>query len=135
MADVTTISMTRPKWVAETLRSRDVTVKASAGTIAAKPGHLVFKQEDGSYKAYPVATAASAITETGYVGVLGEEVSLKTTGAVARVIESGIVYLNAVRDAGITADKIGDEVIRMYSANQSAIVFDDYKKEVVKYGN
>ncbi len=135
MAETTTISMTRPKWVAETLRSRDVTVKASAGTIAAKPGHLVFKQEDGSYKAYPVATAASAITETGYVGVLGEEVSLKTTGSTARVIEGGIVFIQAVRDAGIAADKIGDDVIRMYSANRSSIVFDDYKKEVVKYGN
>ena len=135
MADVTTISMTRPKWVAETLRSRDVTVKASAGTIAAKPGHLVLKQEDGSYKAYPVATAASGITESGYVGILGEEASLKTTGSTARVIEGGIVFIQAVRDAGIGADKIGDDVIRMYSANRSAIVFDDYKKEVVKYGN
>ena len=131
----TTISMTRPKWVVETIRSRDVTVKAASGTINAKAGHLVFKQEDGSYKAYPVATAASAITETGYVGVLGEEVSLKTTGSTARVIEGGIVFIQAVRDAGIAADKIGDDVIRMYSANRSSIVFDDYKKEVVKYGN
>ena len=32
------------------------------------------------------------------------------------------------------ADKIADDVIRNYSANLSAIVFDDYKKEVVKYG-
>ena len=39
----TTISMVRPKWVAETIRSREVTVKASAGTIEAKAGHLVFK--------------------------------------------------------------------------------------------
>ena len=134
MADVTTISTVYPKWATETVRSRDVTVKASAGTINAKPGHLVYKQEDGSYKAYPVSTASGSITETGYVGVLGEEVTLKTTGVTARVIESGIVYLDAVRDAGITSDKIGDEVIRMYSANQSAIVFDDYKKEVVRYG-
>ena len=118
MADVTTISTVYPKWATETVRSRDVTVKASAGTINAKPGHLVYKQEDGSYKAYPVSTASGSITETGYVGVLGEEVTLKTTGVTARVIESGIVYLNAVRDAGITSDKIGDEVIRMYSANQ-----------------
>ena len=43
----TTISMVRPKWVAETIRSREVTVKASAGTIEAKAGHLVFKQADG----------------------------------------------------------------------------------------
>lgn len=70
-----------------------------------------------------------------YVGILGEEASLKTTGSTARVIEGGIVFIQAVRDAGIAADKIGDDVIRMYSANRSAIVFDDYKKEVVKYGN
>lgn len=68
------------------------------------------------------------------VGVLAEDVTLTTTGAKARVIEAGIVYLQAVRDAGITADKIADDVIRNYSANLSAIVFDDYKKEVVKYG-
>jgi hypothetical protein len=134
MADITTIGMPRPKWVADTIRSRDVTVKSSTGTIAAKPGHLVFRQEDGTYKAYPVSTAASAITETGYVGVLGQEVTLTTTGAKARVIESGIVYIEAIRDAGITSAKIGDEVIRTYTADRTAIVFDEYTKETVKYG-
>ena len=132
MADIT-IKEVRPRWAAETVRSRDVSVKASAGTINAKPGHLVYKQEDGSYKAYPVATASGSISETGYVGILGEEVTLKTTGTTARVIEAGIVFINAIRDAGIAADKIGDEVIRMYSADRTAIVFDSYKKEEVKY--
>lgn len=42
----TTIAMTRPKWVVDTIRSRDVTVKAASGTINAKAGHLVFKQAD-----------------------------------------------------------------------------------------
>ena len=91
MADVTTISTVYPKWATETVRSRDVTVKASAGTINAKPGHLVYKQEDGSYKAYPVSTASGSIAETGYVGVRGEAVTLKTTSVTARGIESGIV--------------------------------------------
>ena len=127
----TTISMVRPKWVAETIRSREVTVKASAGTIEAKAGHLVFKQADGSYKAYPVATASASI----YVGVLGEDATLKTAGATVRVIESGIVYINAVRDAGIAATAIADDVIRNYGANLTAIVFDDYRKEEVRYGN
>ena len=131
----TTISMVRPKWVAETIRSREVTVKASAGTIEAKAGHLVFKQADGSYKAYPVATASTSITDAVYVGVLGEDVTLKTTGATARVIESGIVYINAVRDAGIAATAIADDVIRNYGANLTEIVFDDYKKEEVRYAN
>lgn len=130
----TTISMTRPKWVVDTIRSRDVTVKAASGTINAKAGHLVFKQADGSYKAYALSTTSSTITDMVAVGVLAEDVTLTTTGAKARVIEAGIVYLQAVRDAGITADKIADDVIRNYSANLSAIVFDDYKKEVVKYG-
>lgn len=130
----TTISMTRPKWVAETLRSRDVTVKAASGTINAKAGHLVFKQADGSYKAYALSTASASITDMVAVGVLGEDATLTTTGAKARVIESGIVYLEAVREAGIASDKIADDVIRNYSVNLSAVVFDDYKKEVVKYG-
>lgn len=130
----TTIAMTRPKWVVDTIRSRDVTVKAASGTINAKVGHLVFKQADGSYKAYALSTTSSTITDMVAVGVLAEDVTLTTTGAKARVIEAGIVYLQAVRDAGITADKIADDVIRNYSANLSAIVFDDYKKEVVKYG-
>ena len=130
----TTIAMTRPKWVVDTIRSRDVTIKSASGTINAKAGHLVFKQADGSYKAYALSTASSTITDMVAVGVLAEDVTLTTTGAKARVIEAGIVYLQAVRDAGITADKIADDVIRNYSANLSAIVFDDYKKEVVKYG-
>ena len=130
----TTIAMTRPKWVVDTIRSRDVTVKAASGTTNAKAGHLVFKQADGSYKAYALSTTSSTITDMVAVGVLAEDVTLTTTGAKARVIEAGIVYLQAVRDAGITADKIADDVIRNYSANLSAIVFDDYKKEVVKYG-
>lgn len=130
----TTIAMTRPKWVVDTIRSRDVIVKAASGTINAKAGHLVFKQADGSYKAYALSTASSTITDMVAVGVLAEDVTLTTTGAKARVIEAGIVYLQAVRDAGITADKIADDVIRNYSANLSAIVFDDYKKEVVRYG-
>ena len=52
-----------------------------------------------------------------------------------RVIESGIVYINAVRDAGIAATAIADDVIRNYGANLTAIVFDDYKKEEVRYAN
>lgn len=132
-SDVTTIAMSPTKWVVDTIKSRDVTVKASAGTIEAKAGHLVFKQTDGTYKAYPVSTASGSISDTDYVGVLGEDATLKTTGAVVRVIESGIVYLNAVREAGITADKISDDVIRMFSANRTAIVFDDFKKEVARY--
>ena len=130
----TTIAMTRPKWVVDTIRSRDVTVKAASGTSNAKGGHLVFKQADGSYKAYALSTTSSTITDMVAVGVLAEDVTLTTTGAKARVIEAGIVYLQAVRDAGITADKITDDVIRNYSTNLSKIIFDDYKKEVVKYG-
>ena len=89
----TTIAMTRPKWVVDTIRSRDVTVKAASGTINAKAGHLVFKQADGSYKAYALSTTSATITDMVAVGVLAEDVTLTTTGAKARVIEAGIPYM------------------------------------------
>lgn len=128
MAD-TTIAMTRPKWVVDTIRSREVTVKAASATIEALAGHLVFKQADGSYKAYATSTTSATIKDSTYVGVLAEPASITVAGVTVRVIEAGIVYLNAVRDAGIASSAITDEEIRNYSANLSAIVFDDYKKE------
>ena len=128
---MSTISVIRPKWDAETLKSRDVDVKASAGTIEAMAGHLLYKQADGSYKAYPVATA---VEDAGFVGVLGEDVKLSTTAKKCRVIEAGIVYIQAVRDAGIAATKVSDEAIRDYSANKTAITFVDYSVKEAYHG-
>lgn len=126
-----TISVPCPKWDVDTIKSRDVNVKASAGTIEAVAGHLLYKQNDGSYKAYPVATV---IDDEGIVGVLAEDASLTTTAKSLRVIEAGVVYIEAARAAGIVAAKVSDEAMRGYSTNRSAIVFTDYKKETSYYG-
>lgn len=42
-----------PKWDTTTIKSRDAVVKADSA-IEMKAGHLLFEQEDGTYKAYPV---------------------------------------------------------------------------------
>ena len=128
---MSTISMPRPKWDVATIKSRDVVVKAASGTIEAMAGHLLYKQADGSYKAYATSTA---ISDEGFVGVLAEDVKLTTTGATCRVIESGYVYVDAVRQAGIEASKVSDDALFSYSANKTQITFIDYKKEVATHG-
>lgn len=128
---MSTISMPRPKWDVDTIKSRDVVVKAASGTIEAMAGHLLYKQTDGTYKAYATSTVVS---DEGIVGVLGEDASLSTSAKTVRVIEEGTVYIEAVRAAGIEASKVSDDAIRNYSANRTAINFTDYKKEVMAHG-
>lgn len=128
---MSTISMKRPHWDVTTIKSRDVVVKAASGTIEAMAGHLLYKQADGTYKAYATATVVS---DEGLVGVLGADAKLTTSGVTCRVIEYGDVYIEAVRQAGIDASKVSDEAIRGYSANRTGINFIDYKKEVIAYG-
>lgn len=126
-----TISMPRPKWDVDTIKSRDVVVKAASGTIEAVAGHLLYKQADGTYKAYAVGTT---ISDEGNVGVLAEDASLTTAAKTCRVIEQGIVYVEAVRVAGIEASKVSDDTLFGYSANRTAINFTDYKKEDAYHG-
>ena len=128
---MSTISLKRPHWDVTTIKSRDVVVKAASGTIEAMAGHLLYKQADGTYKAYATATVVS---DEGLVGVLGADAKLTTSGVTCRVIEYGDVYIEAVRQAGIDASKVSDEAIRGYSANRTGINFIDYKKEVIAYG-
>lgn len=128
---MSTISTPRPKWDANKIFSRDVVVKAASGTLDAMAGHLVYKQADGSYKAYAVGTT---ISDEGMVGVLGEDATLSTSASTCRVIEAGLVYIEAVRAAGIEASKVSDDTLRGYSANRTAIVFTDYKKEEAYHG-
>lgn len=128
---MSTITMQRPMWDVDTIKSRDVVVKAASGTIEAMPGHLLYKQADGTYKAYAVGTT---ISDEGAVGVLGEAATLTTSATTCRVIEYGDVYIEAVRQAGIEASKVSDEALRGYSTNRTAINFIDYKKEVIAHG-
>ena len=119
MANLETIMANRTFDV-EGAVSAVVNVKASAGTIAAKRGHLV-ACISGTWTAYP--TTATPLVE-GYsaVGVLLEDVSLTTTVTKARVLYAGQVWEQFIRDAGIANTVVTMDALRVANGH---IVFKD----------
>ena len=117
-----------------TIKSVDEMVKGSA-SFEAKAGHLVFQDvSTGVWTAYALSAslnsyASTADTVGGYVGVLLEDATLTTAAKKLRVAIAGDVYVDFIRNAGITADKCSDALLRAFTKNQTAIVFLDAKKE------
>lgn len=104
----------------------NVAVKASAGTVNAKRGHLVVNI-GGNWIAYPVATnpltqeVASATYDA--VGVLlDEEAALTTTPSNHRVLYAGKVWEQFIRDAGIASSVVSMNSLRIAKGH---IVFVD----------
>lgn len=116
------------------LKSVDEMVKGSA-SFEAKKGHLVFQDAStGVWTGYALSAslasyATSADAVGGYVGVLLEDAALTTSPKKLRVAIAGEVYIDFIRNAGITAEKCSDALLRAFTKNQTAIVFLDAKKE------
>lgn len=100
MADATNIAMGNRTY--EDALSYKVNVVASAGTIAAKKGHLL-AMISGAWTAYAASTDAASQTGIQAIGVLLEDASLTTTAKACQVMYAGKVWEQFVRDAGITA--------------------------------
>lgn len=116
-----------------TILSVNEQVKGTAA-LEAKAGHLVFQDAStGVWTAYALSASLSTYAATAdavgaYVGVLLEDVTLSTTATKARVAIAGTVYTAFVRNAGITADKCSDTLLRNFMKNQTSIVFLDAKE-------
>ena len=113
----TTISMPKAKWDLPTIRTITTTVKAKAGStgssspVEAKAGHPILWDATG--KSWQIQAASADLSAaTGAMLILAEDATIETTGTTVKCIYAGVVYMNAIRDAGVDATKLPDDVIR-----------------------
>lgn len=141
MDSVNIAAQTRRKFDISSIVSVKASVKGST-TIAAKEGHLVFLDPatnvwtayalSANLTTYMSGTVADSKVSAPVVGVLGEDSSLTTTAGVHKVIIKGNVYIDYVRDAGITASVLPDGYLIGPAAAQSAgITFLNYEAKEV----
>lgn len=107
----TTISMPKAKWDLPTIRTITTTVKAKTAEVAAKAGHPILWDATG--KSWQIQAASADLSAaTGAMLILAEDATIETTGTTVKCIYAGVVYMNAIRDAGVDATKLPDDVIR-----------------------
>lgn len=124
-------------WDIGSLKTKTVTLKAKSANVKAKKGHPVFMNpSDGSWSISAVGKLAApqyggaegAAKNIEVIGILAEDLEIATGGTPATIIVNGLVYHDAVRNAGFDTTNCPDYLLDYYSAVQSAITF--VRKEV-----
>lgn len=107
MAEIAITNATKCWDVTDCLSTQASVVSASSNgaTGSIKKGYPVFAVGDGSYVAY---APASIKTQTAPVGVVMSDIENITKATIVNVMFAGKVYIEGVREAGVTVANAKD---------------------------